>query len=91
MGVTREVFATVTITNNIEATIYEGYGLDFFTAMSKSKGDITSLIIELMTRLIEVEGKFITHDYIYSMPMKDVSYLNEIISQMMSNQYSKGI
>lgn len=87
----REVFANIKISDNVEATIYEGKGLDLIDAMRKSKGDMCDLIIHLMTRLIKINGKLLTHDKIYELPIKDFSYLNEVISSMMSNEYSKGL
>ncbi len=84
-----EVFSEATLPTAGNAVVYEGKGLHFFTALSKAKGDTALFIKFLIIELVQVNGKILTEKDIDNMHMRDVSYLNELISTMLSNEHLK--
>lgn len=87
----QEIFTTVKISNNKEVVIYEGNGLNLFTAMSKAKGDTGIMLKNLILQLVTINGIRITEDELDQMPIKDVSYLCEVMGTMMANNFLNGI
>ena len=87
----KEVFTTIQISTGTTITIYEGNGLHYFTALSKSKGDTGILIKTLILQLAYIGKVLITEDQLDKMPIKDCSYLTEVIGTMLSNNYIGGL
>jgi hypothetical protein len=87
----KEIFTTIQISNGTTLDIYEGTGLEFFIALSVSQGKTGALIKSLISQLVYVKGKLITETEIDDLPIKDASYLTEVISTMLSNNYIGGL
>jgi hypothetical protein len=85
-----EVFATVDLAIG-KVDILEGKGIHFFNAMEKSNGDSIIILKMLMLELVVLNGIKIKQYQLDEMLIKDISYLSEIISNMMSNSFKAGI
>lgn len=86
-----EVFTTIKLSNGVEATVYEGNGAHFFAAMSASKGDSGLMLQKLCLALTQINGKPLKEKELLELPIKDVSYLSEVIGIMMSNSFKNGV
>lgn len=84
-------FSTVELSTGQTATIYEGYGVHFFNALAKTKGDTSIICKYLIIELVEIEGKKLDETNIDSLHMKDVTHLSQIIGLMLSPEYKQGI
>lgn len=81
------IFTTVTLPySNKTAVVKEGYGKHYFNAAIKAQGDASLLLKYLMVELVKVDGKDLTSKDIDSMHMRDVSYLSEVLTLMLSNE-----
>jgi len=85
-----EVFATVDLAIG-KVDILEGKGIHFFKAMEKSNGDSIIILKMLMLELLVLNGIKIKQHQLDEMLIKDISYLSEIIANMMSNSFKAGI
>lgn len=82
-----EIFTTIELSSGTRCSIIEGKGLHYFSAMIKSSGNTSTLMKYLMLELIRVDGvREITESELEEMHIRDINYLIEVISTMMSNQ-----
>jgi len=86
-----EYFSEITLSDGTEAKIIEGSGINFFNAMSASKGDSGLFIKHLVSELVLVKEKKIKISEIDELPIKDASYLCEVVSLVLSDKYRNGI
>lgn len=80
-----EIFTTVTLPISGEATILEGKGKHYFSALLKSKGDSSLMIKFLIMEIVHINGRKLTEDQLDDMHIRDISYLSSVIGSMMSN------
>lgn len=73
-----------------KVSMIEAKGKHLFKAISLSKGDNGLMIKYLMLELILVNDKPISESFLDNMLLKDVSYLNVVISSMMNNDFENG-
>lgn len=82
-----EVFAKISLPLGGEAIIYEGKGIHYFRAASKSKGDMGKLIKYLIIQLVKVNGIRLKEKEIEEMHLRDVCQIADAITLMLSNDY----
>ena len=80
-----EIFTKVTLPSGMEACVIEGKGCHYFRAMEKGKGNTGAIIKYLILELVFIKDKLITKEEADNLPMRDVSYLFEVVALMMSN------
>lgn len=85
-----EIFTTVDLAIG-RVDVLEGKGIHFFNALTRAKGDSSIIIKTLILELVVINGKKITEPELNEMLIKDVSYLTEIVGNMMSNHYNLGL
>ena len=86
-----EVFTTVNLPISGEATVLEGKGIHYFSALSKAKGDSSLVVKYLIIEVVQVDGKHLSEQQLDEMHIRDISYLSTIISMMMSDDFLQGI
>ncbi len=84
-----EKFTTIDLPVAGKVEILEGKGRHYFEALKRSKGDSTMMIKYLMMQLVIINGKCLTEEQINEMHLRDISYISEVISTMMSNDFMK--
>jgi hypothetical protein len=87
----KEIFSTQDYPNIGKVTILDGKGIHWFNAMIKAKGESALVTKFLMLELILINDKPMTEEQLDNMLLKDISYFNVIIGQMMSNDFVGGI
>lgn len=85
-----EVFTIVKLPMSGNATIYEGKGKHYFSAMLKAKGDSCLMIKYLIMEIVQIDGKELTEPQLDEMHIRDISYLSTIIGVMMSDDLVEG-
>jgi len=83
-----EIFTTVKLPTGETATVFEGKGKHYFSALVKSKGDTSLMIKYLMMEIVQIEGKKLSEEQLDEMHLRDVNYLSTVIATMMSNDFS---
>lgn len=80
-----EIFTTVCLPTGTNAVVLEGKGKHYFQCLSRSKGDMGMLMKCLVIELVRIDDKKLSESEVDEMHMRDVSYLNEVIGTMLSN------
>lgn len=81
-----KIFTTVKLpVSDLEAVVLEGTGKNLFNALTISKGDQGLFSKQLIIELVRIDDKGITSEEVDEMHMRDVSYLQEVISLMTKN------
>lgn len=83
-----EIFTTVNLPVSGTCDILEGKGIHYFNALKKAKGDSSLLIKFLIIELAKPNGKDLTEQVVNEMHLRDISYISQVISMMMSNEFS---
>jgi hypothetical protein len=82
-----EIFSEIKLPTGLNAIVFEGKGKNYFSALTKSKGDSGLIIKFLIIETVKIEGKEITEEQIDNMHIRDVSYLSEVVGLMMNNDF----
>ncbi len=85
----QEIFTIVKLPMGKEATILEGYGINYFNALESAKGNTNLVTKYLIIELVLIDKKKLEEADIDAMHLRDVIYLMQVISSMMSNDFLK--
>lgn len=85
-----EVFTIVKLPMSGNATIFEGKGKHYFSAMLKAKGDSGLMIKYLIMEIVQIDGKELTEPQLDEMHIRDICYLSEVLGVMMNNDFAEG-
>jgi hypothetical protein len=80
----RKVLKEITLSKGRKATVYEGTGEDFLTALEiaqASGGGFKEAILSLMEQLIEIDGRRVTAEELKKLPLQDFAVLYAVFQQ----------
>jgi hypothetical protein len=80
----RQVLKEVTLSNGKKATVYQGTGEDFLTALEVAQatgGGFKEAILSLMEQLIEIDGKRVTAEELKKLPLQDFAMLYSVFQR----------
>lgn len=83
-----EVFTTVNLPMGGSATIFEGKGRHYFSAMLKAKGEGSLMMKFMIMEIVQIDDKKISEEQIDEMHLRDITYLASVIGLMMSDDFA---